>query len=339
MSLPPNDFTGNIDRFSGFADLYDKYRPEPPAIIAPILMRLAQSVFPQRVVDLGCGTGLSTRYWTDKVREVIGIEPSADMRHQAEVQTRARNVSYREGLSHQTGLPDQCAQIVTCSQALHWMEPQATFQEVARILNPGGVFAAYDYDWPPTTGSWEADAAYEECMRRVRVYEKELEAKSPVKRWGKNQHLARMKASGCFRYVKEIVVHHLDNGNAERFIGIFLSQGGVMALLKNGLSEKQMGIDRLREIAKQTLGTEDESWYWSYRLRLGVVLQSASPSKFIQSDASSKSWSLIVRDILFRCFCLSSCLTIMSATPGCSFGKDQTFRCTTIQARVAFGNT
>ncbi len=271
LSLPPNDFTGNIDRFSGFADLYDKYRPEPPAILAPILMRLAQSVFPQRVVDLGCGTGLSTRYWTDKVYEVIGIEPSADMRHQAEVQTRARNVSYREGLSHQTGLPDQCAQIVTCSQALHWMEPQATFQEVARILHPGGVFAAYDYDWPPTTGSWEADAAYEECMRRVLACEKALEAKSSVKRWDKNQHIARMQASGCFRYVKEIVVHHFDNGNAERFIGILLSQGGVMTLLKNGLSEKQIGIDRFREIAKQTLGTEDESWYWSSRLRLGVV--------------------------------------------------------------------
>lgn len=158
MSISPTDFTGNIERFSGFADLYDKYRPEPPAILGSILMRLAQTPFPQLVVDLGCGTGLSTRYWADKAQQVIGIEPTADMRHQAKAQTVAQNISYREGFSHQTGLPDDCVEIVTCSQALHWMEPQATFQEAARILRSGGVFAACDYDWPPTTGSWEADA-------------------------------------------------------------------------------------------------------------------------------------------------------------------------------------
>ena len=34
-------------------------------------------------------------------------------------------------------------------QALHWMEPAPTFGEVARLLRPGGVFAALDCDWPP----------------------------------------------------------------------------------------------------------------------------------------------------------------------------------------------
>ena len=40
------------------------------------------------------------------------------------------------------------ADIVTCSQSFHWMEPEPTLAEIARILRPGGVFAAYDYDWP-----------------------------------------------------------------------------------------------------------------------------------------------------------------------------------------------
>ena len=97
------DFKGNIERFSGFADLYDRYRPAPPTILAEILTRLAGGTFPHCVVDLGSGTGLSTRYWADKARQVIGIEPTADMRRQAEAQTTASNVSYREGFSHQTG--------------------------------------------------------------------------------------------------------------------------------------------------------------------------------------------------------------------------------------------
>ncbi len=265
------DFTGNIERFSGFADLYDRYRPAPPTILGDILTRLSGTTFPQCVVDLGSGTGLSTRYWADKARQVIGVEPTADMRRQAELQTAAPNVSYREGFSHQTGLPDRCADIVTCSQALHWMEPQATFEEVRRIVRPGGIFAAFDYDWPPATGRWEADAAFTECTKQVDARIKELGLATSVKRWEKNQHLARMQASGCFRYTRELVVHHLDQGNAERLIGILLSQGSVMTLLKHGVSEKEAGLDRFKEIAHRALGSQEQVWYWSSRVRFGVV--------------------------------------------------------------------
>jgi len=271
MSLPQTDFAGNVERFSGFADLYDKYRPEPPAVLAPLLLQLARTTYPERVVDLGCGTGLSTRYWADRAGEVIGIEPAPDMRRRAEAATSAPNVFYREGFSHQTGLPDHCACIVTCSQSLHWMEPQATFQEAARILVPGGVFAAYDCDWPPTTSAWEVEAAYRACMQRVDEIEKTIKTDTPVRRWEKKDHLARMQTSGCFRYTKEIVVHHVDAGNAERLVGLVFTQGGVMTLLKRGLTEEQLGIDRFRAQAEQALGSEYRTWYWSSRLRVGIV--------------------------------------------------------------------
>ena len=271
MSHSLDDFSGNIERFSGFADLYDKYRPGPPDVLASILIQLAQTTFPECVVDLGCGTGLSTRYWAAKAHKVIGIEPSVDMLHRAKSQTQATNIFYQEGFSHQTGLPDQCATIVTCSQALHWMEPQSTFQEAKRILFSGGVFAAYDYDWPPTVGAWEAEAAYEDCMERVREYERALPSTSSLRHWSKDEHLRRMQASGYFRFTKEIVVHHTDKGNAERLVGLLLSQGSVMTLLKNGISEEKIGIDRFREMAQQTLGMEEQTWYWSSRIRLGVV--------------------------------------------------------------------
>jgi ubiquinone/menaquinone biosynthesis C-methylase UbiE len=267
-----NDFQGNIERFSGFADLYDSYRPEPPASLAEVLTRLARRPFPDLVVDLGSGTGLSTRYWAGRARWVVGVEPTADMRRQAAQATQAANVSYREGFSHQTGLPDGCAQIVTCSQSLHWMEPEATFKEAARILGPGGVFAAFDYDWPPTTGSWEADAAYEACVRQVAACEKGFTSGGPpVRRWEKNGHLERMRASGCFRYTKEILLQHTDLGGADRLLGLLMSQGIVMTLLKGGLSEAELGIPQFRQAAQQALGSQQSLWYWSSRLRIGVV--------------------------------------------------------------------
>src|SRR5687767_5240469 len=93
-------FKGNIARFSGFAEHYDSVRPDPPAILSEILCRLAKIVRPTLVVDLGSGTGLSTRYWADRANQVIGIDPTLDMRRHAEAQTHAKNVTYQEGFSH-----------------------------------------------------------------------------------------------------------------------------------------------------------------------------------------------------------------------------------------------
>ncbi len=266
-----NDFSGNIERFTGFADQYDKYRPAPPAVLAEILCQLARIDHPKLVVDLGSGTGLSTRYWADKAEQVIGVEPTLAMRKQAEGQTEVQNVTYREGFSHRTGLPDHCAQIVTCSQALHWMEPQSTFEEARRILEPGGVFAAFDFDWPPTTSSWQADQAFQEINIKVAQDEKIVQVEKPARRWQKHEHLMRMENSGCFRYTKEIVAHHSDLGNAERLIGLMMSQGSVMTLLKNGIREEDLGIDTFKQKIMAMLGDEKQTWYWSSRLRFGIV--------------------------------------------------------------------
>jgi ubiquinone/menaquinone biosynthesis C-methylase UbiE len=264
-----HDFSGNVARFTGFADVYDLYRPTPPAILADVLRQLSGNNALHLVVDLGSGTGLSTRYWANQAERVIGIEPAADMRHQAEITTQASHVTYQEGFSHATGLPNGCADIVTCAQSLHWMEPQTTFCEAVRILRPGGVFAAFDYDWPPTTSHWQADAAYMACMQRVRQLERSLPEQG-VRQWAKEQHLERMQASQCFRFVKEIALHHVDHGNAERLVGLALSQGSTMTLLKNGFSDGEIGIETLRLVGHQTLGMENKLWYWASRLRFGI---------------------------------------------------------------------
>lgn len=264
-------FAENVRRFSGFADHYDRYRPSPPAILAEAVAKFSGTSRPALVVDLGSGTGLSTRYWADKADQVIGCEPTPDMRTQAEAVTTASNVTYREGFSHQTGLAPGCADVVCCVQALHWMEPAATFAEAARILRPGGVFVTCDYDWPPASGAWEADAAFETCIRIGRKLEEERGLAARVKFWPKEGHLARMQASGSFRYARELVVHHVDDGNALRLVSLLLSQGYIVSLQRAGASDAELGITALREVAERTLGDTMRPWLWSARARIGVV--------------------------------------------------------------------
>jgi SAM-dependent methyltransferase len=271
MANHAENFAATIERFSGFADAYDSHRPQPPQALAALLTQIARCPRPTLIVDLGSGTGLSSRYWSDKAERVVGIEPGADMRRAAMERGTAANVQFLEGFSHCTGLPAGGAQIVTCMQSLHWMEPQGTFEEARRLLCRGGVFAAVDYDWPPVTGSWRADLAWDQCSRRAAQLEAAVAPDRRPRRWDKEQHLSRMQQSGCFRFTREVLLHHLDQGNAERHVGLLRSQGGVMDLLKAGHSSAELAIDALELVAHAELGGVPQPWLWSARVRLGVV--------------------------------------------------------------------
>ena len=257
---------------SGFADArfpagYDAHRPSPPEALLDLLCLEAQVERPRLVVDLGSGTGLSTRAWADRADEVIGVEPSKAMRLRAEEATESTNVRYVPAYADQTGLPDATADIVTCSQSFHWMEPAPTLAEVARILRPGGVFAAYDYDWPPVA-HWEVEAAFEELL--VRVLDSRNDRLGYVSIAEKEGHLERMRASGLFRFTREALVHSRETGGAERIVGMAFSLGPLNVLLEGGMTEEELGLAQLRGVAAKALGDREVDWFMCYRARLGV---------------------------------------------------------------------
>jgi SAM-dependent methyltransferase len=263
-------YSGLLIRRSGyskpeFAGGYDAHRPSPPAALLDVLRLEAQVERPRLVADLGSGTGLSTRAWADRADEVVGVEASAEMRARAEQETTAPNVRYVHAFAQETGLPDGAADIVTCSQSFHWMEPEPTLAEAARILRPGGVFAAYDYDWPPVCG-WEVEDAFTEMVRRVGKARK-----MPVKlRYDKSEHLERIRASGHFRFTREAVLHSREPGSARRIVGMALSLGPLVVLLEGGMSEEELGLAQLREAADRVLGDREVELLIGYRVRLGV---------------------------------------------------------------------
>ena len=251
----------------GFGAAYHVARPAPPATLLSLLCRLARTERPVLVVDIGSGTGLSTRAWAARADEVVGVEPNAEMRAAAEADTPFSNVRYVEGYSDRTGLEESAADVVTYSQSLHWMDPQPTFAEAARILRPGGVFAAYDYELPPSV-DWEVDAAFEYFLLRVGKFRRERLSIPPAEKAG---HVPRMRESGMFRYVRELGVSGEDAVSAERVVGLALSLGPVGRLLDEGLTEEEIGLAGLREAAERVLGDREVTWTLSYRVRLGVV--------------------------------------------------------------------
>lgn len=265
--------TENLQHFSGTADVYDVYRPRPPAIIPEILVQIANVAHPGLVVDLGCGTGHSTYIWSERARQVIGIEPNEDMRsiaHQRQsVLADVANVTITDGVASDTGLDEESTDIVTCAQSLHWMEPETTFDEVARILRPGGVFAAYDYFWPPTM-RWDLATEFDRLLETATKVEEGLEPAPSLQQWAKAGHLERMKTSGLFRFVTECHVHQKEVVHTEQLIGLALSSGPVRTAIKHGLQEAQIGLDAFRAKVEETLGIESVLCYFSYVVRIGI---------------------------------------------------------------------
>jgi SAM-dependent methyltransferase len=297
------DRDANLDRFSGFADLYDAHRPTAPAALGRLLVSYAAARAPQ-VVDLGSGTGLSSRWAATWAASVVGIEPNPDMRAQAEARPVAE-VSYREGTSSATGLDDECADIVLAVQAMHWMEPVSTLAEVARILRPGGVFAAVDADWPPVSGVVGAEIAWRTMHRRIRVFEarvargdsddhlrRPIDDDDPtladddladphrnrsmpggITSWSKSQHLTRIEESGHFVFAREVMFDHAAGGGADAFVALMRSQGSYQTLRRVGLDDDVMGMtdfDRRVHAAYEALDMVPPELSFSWRARIGV---------------------------------------------------------------------
>ena len=250
---------------SGFATHYDRYRPRPPAALLELLPPLAGVDRPRLVVDIGSGTGLSTRFWAELADEVVGIEPNEPMREVAEQATDAGNVRYVGASAYETGLPNSSADLVTASQSLHWMRPERVFPEIGRILRSGGVFCAYEY-FVLQTSLWEPEAEWEVVLTRKRELRATLGLDENKRVWPISQE--RLDESGEFRRTREVVLHSIEQGDGDRLVGFALSEGSMTTLLEAGASEEEVGLDRLRAAAETM--SEPVPWWIGYRVWLGL---------------------------------------------------------------------
>ena len=141
--LPDGDGTGpGADRatlagsFGGVASHYERFRPGPPQ--AAVDWYLPARV--DRVVDLGAGTGALTRLLVDRADEVVAVEPDDRMR--AVLADEVPGALARRGTGESLPVADGSADAVIASTSWHWMDPDATLAEVARVLIPGGRLGA-----------------------------------------------------------------------------------------------------------------------------------------------------------------------------------------------------
>jgi len=252
-------------RFSGFARLYTVSRPRPPNQAREVVFQYLRKPKSELTVDLGSGTGLSTAIWREHSTRVVGIEPTPDMIRQARMDYP--DLEFIEASCYRTPLDSGSADVVTCSQSFHWMEPAAAIEEVDRLLARSGVFSVYDFAWP-ISWDWEAEMAHAGLMRKVaEILKSRPGRKEGAVYFPKSNHRKNIEDSRKFRYVTEAMFDHVEECDVERYVGMTLSQGHVQELLKDGSDEIEGAIEAYRKIC---LRSKQKRMRVSYKMILAV---------------------------------------------------------------------
>jgi ubiquinone/menaquinone biosynthesis C-methylase UbiE len=131
-----------IEIFSSKAEIYAKYRwgyaPEAIQTIFDLTGISQESC----VADIGAGTGILTREFIGKVKQVFAVEPNPEMRAIADRQFAAMpSCRVIDGRAEATTLAGNSVDLITAAQAVHWFEPESAMHEFYRILKPNGWLA------------------------------------------------------------------------------------------------------------------------------------------------------------------------------------------------------
>jgi len=131
----PASITDSTLRFGARAGAYARARPGYPDPAVAALAHALKLAAGAIVVDLGCGTGLSSEALLRAGFRVIGVEPNEAMRsHASRLLSTYPGFCVVDGRAESTGLEAACADLVIAAQAFHWFDVEATRDEALRIL-------------------------------------------------------------------------------------------------------------------------------------------------------------------------------------------------------------
>lgn len=152
------------DLFSERAKLYSKYRPEYPERLFEWVAGLVKCR--DTVWDCATGSGQAAKGLARHFRRVVATDASTEQISQA---AQAAGIEYRVADASSSGLPDHSVDVVTCAQALHWLDVDGFFAEATRVLKPDGAIVIWGYEWtlPELAGylrTWSATANYVKKM-------------------------------------------------------------------------------------------------------------------------------------------------------------------------------
>jgi len=103
---------------------------------------------PQRILDVGCGTGYLLRRFAvrcPQAVELTGVDPAPAMIAAARTAGTDGRLRWREGTAEELPFPEAAFDLVVSTTSFdHWADQQAGLAQCARVLAPGGWLVLTD---------------------------------------------------------------------------------------------------------------------------------------------------------------------------------------------------
>lgn len=129
----------NPNNFGLMSADYDLARRGYPDEVFEYLKSFVKKTRPE-TLDIGCGTGISTRQLKENGFEVIGADKDSAMVEVAK--QRSPEISYFVAPANQLPFEAEHFDIATAFTAFHWFNDEESLTEIKRILKVGGIFFA-----------------------------------------------------------------------------------------------------------------------------------------------------------------------------------------------------
>ncbi len=127
--------------FDEAASHYDAARPSYPAALFDELETRAGPLAGQLVLDWGAGTGIASRQLAERGARVVSLDIGQRMLRLALARSPRAACVLADGNS--MPIRSATAALATFAQSWHWFDPERATAEVARVLRPGGFWAAW----------------------------------------------------------------------------------------------------------------------------------------------------------------------------------------------------
>jgi SAM-dependent methyltransferase len=148
----PHQHRPVAEGFGSDAERYDRSRPSyPPALVD----RIVATSHGGRVLDVGCGTGISARQFLEAGCQVLGVDPDARMAELA----KQSGIDVEVATFEAWDPAGRTFDAVVAGQAWHWVDPVAGAAMAAQVLAPGGQLAVFWNVFQPPPEVGEAFAA------------------------------------------------------------------------------------------------------------------------------------------------------------------------------------
>lgn len=193
----------NEEKFTGKADVYDKFRPSYPD---PLIDWLYEKTGAKTVADIGAGTGIFTKCLSSKPWKITAVEPNPDML--GILKQNVPSIEIVNAPAENTGIPAGTIDLVTAAQAFHWFDKGKFKAECERIFTPNGYLAV----------TWNNHVPSDIMSERNRIFDKYCGMSNSVA-----GGVTQVDLNVYFSRMEVLRLENNMNMNEEQFIGYSLS--------------------------------------------------------------------------------------------------------------------